>query len=104
MALALAISIGADLFDYTMVPLFGMPIIGDIFDLIVTWMLYSITRSKVSLVMNLAEFIPFFGDFLPVYTVSTIIWILRQFGYDGLIIAKGLRFLSSTDNLKQKIS
>ena len=94
MALALAISIGADVFDYMMAPLFGMPIIGDVFDLIVTWILYSITKSKVSLVMNLAEFIPFLGDFLPVYTVSTIIWILRQSGYDSLVIVKGLlRFL-----------
>jgi len=31
--------------------------------------------------MNLAEFIPF-GDFLPVYTVSTLIWIMREYGYE----------------------
>ena len=105
MALALTISILADLFDYMMVPLFGMPIIGDVFDLIITWMLYSITKSKVSLVINLAEFMPFLGDFLPVYTVSTVIWILRQSGHDNLVIAKRLlSFLSSTDSLKQKIS
>ena len=41
---------------------------------------YGITRSKVSLIMNLAEFIPFLGDFLPVYTVSTLIWIVREQG------------------------
>ena len=28
--------------------------------------------------MNLAEFIPFLGDFLPVYTISTLIWVLRE--------------------------
>ena len=46
--------------------------------------------------MNLAEFVPFLGDFLPVYTASTIIWILRESGYDGLLIARRLlRLLSS---------
>ena len=99
MALALTISIVADLLDYTAAPLLGMPIIGDVFDLIVMSMLYSITKSKVSLIMNLAEFIPFLGDFLPVYTASTIIWILRESGYDGLLITRRLlRLLSSTQS------
>ena len=97
MALALTISIVADLLDYTAAPLLGMPIIGDVFDLIVMSILYSITKSKVSLIMNLAEFIPFLGDFLPVYTASSIIWILRESGYDGLFIAKRLvKLLSNT--------
>lgn len=100
MALALAISIMADLLDYAVVPLLGMPIIGDVFDLIVTSMLYTITKSKVLFIMNLAEFIPFLGDFLPVYTASTIIWILRESGYDGLFIAKRLlRILSTQSHL-----
>jgi hypothetical protein len=69
-------------------PIFGVPIIGDIFDVIVTGLLYLITRSKVSVVMNLAEFIPFLGDFLPVYTVSTILWISRDQEFDKLLIIK----------------
>jgi hypothetical protein len=98
MALALTISIVADLLDYTAAPLLGMPIIGDIFDLVIMSMLYSITKSKVSFIMNLAEFIPL-GDFLPVYTASTIIWILRESGYDGLFIARRLlRLLSITQS------
>ena len=98
MALALTISIVADLLDYTAAPLLGMPIIGDIFDLVVMSMLYSITKSKVSFIMNLAEFIPL-GDFLPVYTASTITWILRESGYDGLFIARRLlRLISSTQS------
>jgi arginase family enzyme len=98
MALALAISIMADVLDYAAAPLLGMPIIGDIFDLVVMSMLYSITKSKVSFIMNLAEFIPLV-DFLPVYTASTIIWILRESGYDGLFIARRLlRLLSSTQS------
>jgi hypothetical protein len=49
--------------------------------------------------MNLAEFVPFLGDFLPVYTASTIIWILRESGYDGLFMARQmLRLLSSTQS------
>jgi hypothetical protein len=96
MAFALTISIMADLLDYLVAPVLGMPIIGDMFDFIVTSFLYSITKSKVSFIMNLAEFVPFLGDFLPVYTASTIIWILRESGYDGLVTAKQLlRFLSS---------
>ena len=59
-------------------PIFGVPIIGDVFDVIVSGLLFSITRSKVLLIMNLAEFIPFLGDFLPVYTISTLIWVLRE--------------------------
>ena len=78
MALALGISLVADLLDYLAAPIFGVPIIGDVFDVIVSGLLFSITRSKVLLVMNLAEFIPFLGDFLPVYTISTLLWVLRE--------------------------
>lgn len=83
--LALGISIMADTLDYLAAPLFSIPIIGDVFDVITTSILYSITKSKVSVIMNLAEFIPFVGDFLPVYTVSTLIWILREYGYESSI-------------------
>lgn len=81
-AFALGISLIADALDYLAAPLFSTPIIGDVFDIIVTGLLCSITKSKVALIMNLAEFIPF-GDFLPVYTVSTLIWILREYGYES---------------------
>jgi len=95
MAYALTISLIADLLDYIGAPVLGVPIIGDLFDFIVISYLYSITKSKVVLVINLAEFIPFIGDILPVYTVSTIIWILRESGYDDLITAKQvLRYIS----------
>ena len=86
--MALGISIVADILDFLAAPIFGVPIIGDIFDVIVTGLLYSITRSKVSVVMNLAEFIPFLGDFLPVYTVSTILWIARDQEFDKLLIIR----------------
>jgi hypothetical protein len=86
--LALGISIVADILDFLAAPIFGVPIIGDIFDVIVNGLLYLITRSKVSVVMNLAEFIPFLGDFLPVYTVSTMLWIARDQEFDKLLIIR----------------
>jgi len=86
--LALGISIVADLLDYLVAPVFGVPIIGDIFDVFVSSLLFSITKSKVTLIMNLAEFIPFVGDFLPVYTVSTLIWILREQDENKLVLLK----------------
>jgi hypothetical protein len=86
--LALGISIVADILDFLAAPIFGVPIIGDIFDVIVTGLLYLITRSKVSVVMNLAEFIPLLGDFLPVYTASTIMWIAREQDFDKLLIIR----------------
>ena len=95
MAYALTISIIADLLDYIGAPVVGAPIIGDLFDFIVITYLYSITKSKVVLVINLAEFVPFIGDFLPVYTVSTIIWILRETGYHDLIsVRQMLRYIT----------
>jgi len=94
--LALGISLVADLLDYLAAPIFGVPIIGDIFDVIVSGLLFSITKSKVSLIMNLAEFIPFLGDFLPVYTISTLIWVLREQEENKLVLLKRLvRLLSN---------
>ena len=96
MALALGISLVADLLDYLAAPIFGVPIIGDVFDVIVSGLLFSITRSKVLLVMNLAEFIPFLGDFLPVYTISTLIWVLRAQEENKLVLLKRVvRLLSN---------
>jgi len=95
----LGISIIADGLDYLAAPIFGVPIIGDVFDIIVSGLLYSITKSKVSLIINLTEFIPFLGDFIPVYTVSTIIWILRELEDDKLILVKRvIEFLSNKRN------
>jgi hypothetical protein len=75
---ALGISIVADALDYFAAPLFISPIIGDIFDSIVTSILYSITKSKSATAINLIEFIPFVGDFVPVYTLSTLYWISKE--------------------------
>jgi hypothetical protein len=75
---ALVVSIIADALDYFAAPLFSSPIIGDIFDSIVTSILYSITKSKSATAINLIEFIPFVGDLVPVYTLSTLYWISKE--------------------------
>lgn len=77
-ASALGISVIADGLDYVGAPIFALPLIGDIADLIVTGLLYRITKSKASIFINAVEFIPFIGDFIPTYTISTLIWILRE--------------------------
>jgi hypothetical protein len=75
---ALGISVIADALDYFAAPIFSTPIVGDIFDSFITSLLYSITKSKLSTAINMAEFIPFIGDFLPVYTLSTLMWISKE--------------------------
>ena len=75
---ALGISVTADALDYFAAPILSTPIIGDIFDSFVTSLLYSITKSKLSTAVNMAEFIPFVGDLLPVYTLSTLMWISKE--------------------------
>lgn len=77
-ASALGISIIADTLDYVGAPIFALPVIGDISDLIVAGLLYRITKSKVTVVINAVEFIPFIGDFIPAYTISTSLWILSE--------------------------
>lgn len=77
-ASAFGISIIADGLDYVGAPIFALPVVGDIADLIVMGLLYRITKSKVSVFINAIEFIPFVGDFIPTYTISTLMWILRE--------------------------
>jgi len=75
---ALVISIVADALDYFAAPLFGIPILGDILDAVIVSLLYNITRSKISTAVNLIEFVPFVGDYIPVYTLSTLMWIAKE--------------------------
>ena len=75
---ALVISVVADALDYFAAPLFGIPVLGDIFDAVIVSLLYNITRSKMSTAVNMIEFIPFVGDYIPVYTLSTLMWIAKE--------------------------
>lgn len=77
-ASALGISVIADALDYFAAPFFGLPVVGDIFDAIVVSILFSITKSKMSAAINMIEFIPVVGDFIPVYTLSTLLWISKE--------------------------
>jgi hypothetical protein len=75
---ALGIAVGADILDYVAAPVFAVPLIGDAFDALTIALLYNITKSKFSTTINLMEFIPVVGDLLPVYTISTLAWIIKE--------------------------
>ena len=77
---ALAISVAADILDYIAAPVFAVPLIGDAFDALTIALLYNVTKSKFSATMNMMEFIPVIGDLLPVYTFSTLAWIVKEVG------------------------
>jgi len=74
----LGISVIADALDYAGAPIFALPIIGDVADVIVMTLLYRLTGSKTSAAINTIELIPFIGDFIPTYTITTLVWILRE--------------------------
>ncbi|MDQ3872821.1 MAG: hypothetical protein M3258_04335 [Thermoproteota archaeon] len=75
---ALAISAIADAMDYIGAPIFALPVIGDITDGVVIAVLYRLTGSKTSTAMNTVELIPFIGDFIPMYTITTLVWIVKE--------------------------
>jgi hypothetical protein len=75
---ALVIAVVADALDYFAAPVFGIPVLGDIFDAVIVSLLYNITRSKMSTAVNMIEFIPLVGDYIPVYTLSTLMWIAKE--------------------------
>lgn len=75
---ALGISVIADALDYAGAPIFALPIIGDVADVIVMTLLYRLTGSKTSAAINFMELIPLIGDFIPTYTITTLMWILRE--------------------------
>lgn len=77
-AAALGISVVADALDYAGAPIFALPVIGDIADVFVSGILYSITKSKKAAAINAIEFIPVIGDFIPAYTISTLMWIRQE--------------------------
>ena len=77
-AAALAVSLAADALDYAGAPLFATPVIGDIADWIIMATLSAITRSKRSTLINAIEFVPVIGDFVPIYTISTLLWIYSE--------------------------
>jgi hypothetical protein len=75
---ALGISVIVDALDYAGAPIFALPIVGDVVDVIVMTLLYRLTGSKTSAAINTIELIPFVGDFIPTYTITTLVWILRE--------------------------
>jgi hypothetical protein len=82
-AFALGISLIGDLLEYIAAPIFDMLPAGDVFDVILTSLLFRITRSKVSIIINAIGFIPFVGDLIPQYTLYTLVWIPREWRARG---------------------
>jgi hypothetical protein len=77
-AAALGVSVIADALDYAAAPVFALPVIGDVADVFVSGILFSITKSKKAAAINALEFIPVIGDFVPAYTMSTLMWIRQE--------------------------
>jgi hypothetical protein len=77
-ASALGISVVADALDYVGAPIFALPVIGDISDAVIVAVLYRLTGSRTSTAVNAIEFIPFIGDFVPTYTLTTLAWIIKE--------------------------
>jgi hypothetical protein len=75
---ALVISIIADTLDFLGEPILSVPLIGDIPKAFVTGLLFAITRNKRSAAINLIKFIPVIGDFIPTYTITTLMWIHKE--------------------------
>jgi hypothetical protein len=77
-SIVLSLSIMADVLDFVGGPILGIPPIGDIPNAIITGILYILTGSKKSAAINSIKFIPFIGDFIPVYTLSSIMWVYME--------------------------
>ena len=71
-------AVAADILDYIAAPIFAAPLIGDAFDALIIALLYNVTKSKFSATLNMMEFIPVIGDLVPVYTFSTLAWIIKE--------------------------
>jgi|SRR5215469_15046432 hypothetical protein len=75
---ALGISAIADVLDFIGGPILSIPPIGDIPNAIITGLLFAITRNKRSAAINLIKFVPIVGDYIPTYTVTTLMWIYTE--------------------------
>ena len=73
---ALGISVIA--LDFIGGPILTIPPIGDIPNAMITGLLFAITRNKRSAAINLVEFIPFIGDFIPTYTITSLMSIYTE--------------------------
>ena len=75
---ALMISIIGDTLDFIGAPILSVLPVGDIPNAFVTALLFAITRNKRSTAINLIKLIPVIGDFIPIYTITTLMWICKE--------------------------
>ncbi|HET7149249.1 MAG TPA: hypothetical protein VFI73_12205 [Candidatus Nitrosopolaris sp.] len=76
---AITISVIADIIDFVAGPILSIPPVIDVPNALVTGILYAITRKKKSVAINFIKFIPIIGDFIPTYTITTLMWIQTEF-------------------------
>jgi hypothetical protein len=75
---ALMISIIGDTLYFIGAPILSVPPVGDIPNAFVTALLFAITRNKRSTAINLIKLIPVIGGFIPIYTITTLMWICKE--------------------------
>jgi predicted membrane protein len=75
---ALALSVVADAMEFLEIPLFAIPVIGEVPNAVIVGALYTITRNKKSTALNLIKFIPVLGSIIPVYTITALMWIYTE--------------------------
>src|SRR5689334_21125348 len=77
-ASALTISLIGDLLDYIAAPIFDVPLVGDIFDVILSSHRFRITRSKISTAIPTLLYVPFVGELITTYTLSTVVCTISE--------------------------
>ena len=77
-ATALVLSVVADVMEFLEIPLLAVPFIGEIPTVAVGGALFAITRNKRSAALNLIKLIPVLGSIVPIYTITTLIWIYSE--------------------------
>ncbi len=104
---ALGISIVVDALDYVGAPIFALPVVGDVVDAAVMAVLYRLTGSKTSTAINSIELIPVIGDMIPAYTISTLLWILRESSHrrkhDSDLVTNQLNHTASVKRINDDI-
>jgi hypothetical protein len=100
---ALGISVIADVIDLIGGPILTIPPIGDIPNALVTGLLFAITRNKRSAAINLIKFIPIVGDYIPTYTITTLMWIYTEWSKKNEVLHHKVQGLTTPKSQPEEI-
>ena len=89
---AFALSVIADAMEFLEIPLFAIPLVGDIPNAALVSALYAITRNKKSTALNLIKFIPVVGSIIPVYTITTLMWLHTESRSQNMRLSDYLKY------------